>query len=360
MTRNKLDIPQREKAGATTFSKYDFQYHWALYKALSLTKESRDYIVLIEQHEDVVIGDSLDGNLVKYSFNQVKTTAGKYTTQKMVKRTKRKSNILPSVLGKLLSYQTRFEHPEDVVGDYCLVASEGFNVKLKDSKLYQDFYVSDMVDDEARVLSDAIKKELNGTDLPVNLHFLEPKLPSKGFRDNLMGFITNVMSDIFGNSYGAQDVYRTLIDEFHSKGQVALDFRDWETLKNEKGITSITINNVIKKFTDRCPESEVMSRVDDFIAEFQISAIAKGSLRNQISSYIIERVNPGSLFYGFSKEISAILANVLVNNPNEDSLTIITEVWNRSSNLITDFYKSKDTHSFMAAVICEIIYMQKA
>ena len=52
---NPLDTTQRETVGAVTFAKYEYQYHWALARALEEHKTTIDYVVLVEHHEDVVL-----------------------------------------------------------------------------------------------------------------------------------------------------------------------------------------------------------------------------------------------------------------------------------------------------------------
>ena len=76
---NPLYTPQREKAGAQTFGKYMYQYHWALYRIFKEHEVGKEYAVFIELHEDIVLADSLEVAQVKFEFNQVKTTTGKYT-----------------------------------------------------------------------------------------------------------------------------------------------------------------------------------------------------------------------------------------------------------------------------------------
>ena len=70
---NPLADQQREKKGAETFGKYDYQYHWAFKKLLDEHKQKKEYAIFIELHEDsnvtaggVVIASDLgnfDGNV---------------------------------------------------------------------------------------------------------------------------------------------------------------------------------------------------------------------------------------------------------------------------------------------------------
>ena len=63
MEDNPLAETQREIAGASTFGKYNFQFHWALCEIIQKHKYKKEYALLIEYHEDVVIADSLESSI---------------------------------------------------------------------------------------------------------------------------------------------------------------------------------------------------------------------------------------------------------------------------------------------------------
>ena len=63
MAENPLAEAQRESAGASTFGKYNYQFHWALCEIIEKHKNKKEYALLIEYHEDVVIADSLDADV---------------------------------------------------------------------------------------------------------------------------------------------------------------------------------------------------------------------------------------------------------------------------------------------------------
>jgi hypothetical protein len=100
MNNNPLAVPQREKSGATTFGKYEYQYHWALCKVIDSQMNNSEYALFMELHEDVVIANSLDINVARFEFNQVKNIATpKYNIDNLTKIKKGEKN---SVIGKLI------------------------------------------------------------------------------------------------------------------------------------------------------------------------------------------------------------------------------------------------------------------
>lgn len=101
---NPLAVAQRESAGAESYDRFEYQYHWALCQAFSAYRNAKDFAVFMEYHEDVIIADSLDKEKVKFTFNQVKANSSvRYTTKSLTKRDKGKKNEKPSLLGKLCS-----------------------------------------------------------------------------------------------------------------------------------------------------------------------------------------------------------------------------------------------------------------
>ena len=66
---NPLAAAQRETAGAQTFEKYEYQYHWALCRILGAHENYNDYAVFIELHEDVVLATSTDESVARFEFN---------------------------------------------------------------------------------------------------------------------------------------------------------------------------------------------------------------------------------------------------------------------------------------------------
>ncbi|MBS3865275.1 DUF4297 domain-containing protein [Proteus mirabilis] len=92
MSKNPLAEAQRESAGASTFGKYNFQFHWALCEIIKKHKSKNEYALLIEYHEDVVIASSLDPENAQFEFYQVKNQGATYTPSSL---TKRKEQIIP-------------------------------------------------------------------------------------------------------------------------------------------------------------------------------------------------------------------------------------------------------------------------
>ena len=73
---NPLADQQREKKGAETFGKYDYQYHWAFKKLLDEHRQKKEYAIFVEFHEDVIFANSLQKETAEFEFYQVKENSG--------------------------------------------------------------------------------------------------------------------------------------------------------------------------------------------------------------------------------------------------------------------------------------------
>lgn len=354
MAKNKLNVEQRERSGAETFEKYDNQYHWALCKAFSLTQKRLDYVIMVEMHEDVIIGDSLDGDAVKYEFNQVKTTDGKYTIKRLTKREKNSKGILSaSVMGKLLSYVKKFENPDDVISSFNLVASNGFNIKLKEERQYSDIILDDMQEDESLSLIEALKTELDLEEIPKNLHFVTSTLPEHDFQNTVLGIVTRIMDEQFNTSHGAVKVYQTLIDDLHKKGVVTFDFKDWDSLLEFKALSSVTVERVIGRFANMWEESSFQQYLGDCITELGKSASYNTALRNEVSNWLTDRTDTSSHFYLFSKCVKHHITEFLQVNEFPPLVDLSLYVWDKIEDEDRIIYKSASTPLFIAIIICE-------
>ncbi len=183
---------QREKSGAETFGKYLYQYHWALYRVLQEHEEKREYAVFVELHEDVVLANSLNKDEVEFEFSQVKTNKNNFTKNSLLK-TKNGS----SVLGKLIE-STSSQNFNKSIAKINLISTGGFNKDFtSDEIVLDDISVSDMPSDKMEELCTAILTELSLDCFPINLHFITPELPDKGFQDFIIGYISKVVFKLY-------------------------------------------------------------------------------------------------------------------------------------------------------------------
>lgn len=286
--RNPLASPQRETAGARTFEKYEYQYHWALCRILGAHELSNDYVVFIELHEDVVLATSSDVTLAEFEFNQVKNISeSPWNSKKLTLRpkgsTKKEKN---SILGKML-LGVRNKPFIDKLNAINLVATCGFNLPPKTEGLKLSIISIGEIHDECiNDIQSAIDKEIGSYPLPKTLTFITPDLPSTGFQDVAIGRISKLVDlSAPGAKCSAQTIYRVLIDDLHRKGSVAFDFTLWSNLVKNKGMTYQDLKRVISAYTENKGIDSFSSDFDNITNEMGLKFNKKVGLRRAFERY---------------------------------------------------------------------------
>ncbi|EHO4503080.1 DUF4297 domain-containing protein [Salmonella enterica] len=317
MERNVLGHAQREISGATTFGKYDFQYHWALCRIIEKHKSNSDYALLIEYHEDVVIADSLYGNSANFEFFQVKNTGKPFTSDALTKREQGADGAKSSILGKLLSSCIGTDY-EARITEIGLVSSSGFSFEQIDKKLKLDIITSgDLSVDCLSGLTEKLKDEIGIALLPENLKFIVPKIKLENQEEFVIGRFAELVNEIFPNSHcNAVNIYRAIIDEIHRKGQNTYDFTVWEKMVEDKSLTShkvkdvIAVNTTSPKFEDFEKDFEYLAKND-----MKWSTLTYRKINKKIKQLFLRRIGHSS---AFDMNIMRIVQQALSSVSEED------------------------------------------
>ncbi len=278
---NPLAVSQREKAGSTTFSKYRYQYHWALFRILHDHSASSDAVIFVELHEDVVFASTQNKSDVKFEFNQVKTTKTPFSAKDLV-RVKNGS----SILGKLMkninnpSFGAQIEKLQ-------LVSAHGFKLKLADPDLELELILFENLDEStSKTIKDALSKELGITDLPENVTMLKPKMSEELFKEVVVDQITELIQKLHPESLTSPaNIYRLLINELYQKGEITTDYTSWNEAVEKKGLTSGTVSSVIETFTNTKSAIEMSGFVDSFCKEMGLTTMESIAMRQGVDRY---------------------------------------------------------------------------
>ncbi|HBN1747667.1 TPA: DUF4297 domain-containing protein, partial [Escherichia coli] len=317
MESNILGHAQRETSGATTFGKYDFQYHWALCRIIEKHKENSDYALLIEYHEDVVIADSLYGSSANFEFFQVKNTGNPFTSDALTKREKGAKGPKNSILGKLLSSCIGTDY-EDRITEIGLVSSSGFSFDQKDNRLKLDIITSgDLSVECLSGLTEKLKAELGIVIFPENLKFIVPKIKLENQEEFVIARFAELVNDIFPNSHcNAVNIYRAVIDEIHRKGRNTYDFTVWEKMVEDKSLTSHKVKDVIAVNTTS-PKFEDFERDFEYLAknDMKWNTLTYRKINKKIKQLFLRRVGHAS---AFDINIMRIAQQALSSVPEEE------------------------------------------
>lgn len=349
---NPLFNSQREKAGAQTFDKYSYQYHWALYRIIREHDMTNEYAVFIELHEDVVISNSLDASIAKFEFNQVKTNKTPFNTFQLVVN-KKGGN---SVLGKLVKSGIAKPYA-NAIESLNLIATNKFSLELKKKDVDLNIIrKEDLSDNQLKELEDALKKELSITELPSNIKFIYSDLPGNNYQTFLIGAIAELINKLFHGSYSnPKDIYTLLIDELYRKGKVTYDFKLWDELLKNKALTSIQVTRVINEFTNLKDEAKIESEFNNICDELGLKSIETKKLKRSFSRYRRQRISNRSSLQIDTTDffIKGIELNIAMGIT--DMKDLIENVQKVIPAKIGKQFSSKDEIS--TALICEYIMM---
>lgn len=285
---NPLAVAQRETAGAQTFEKYLYQYHWALCRILGAHETDNDYVVFIELHEDVVFATSTDESVACFEFNQIKNVSSRpWNTKKLTSVSKAsRKKVKNSILGKI--FQGIRDKPfADKLNSLDLVATCGFNLPPKTEGLKLSIItIGDLHDDCLKDIQAAIDKELGGYPIPNTLRFITPDIPASGFQNFTIGKISNLVDlKAPGAMCNASTIYRVLIDDLYRKGTVAFDFTDWNNLVKNKGTTHGDVEQVISSYTEKKGLEAFEKYLDDILKDLELKSNKRIQVRRAFERY---------------------------------------------------------------------------
>lgn len=284
---NPLLTPQRETAGAVTYEKYEYQYHWALFRALTEYELGHDFVIFVEFHEDVILSTSLESDNANFQFNQIKNVSGApWTTKKITERKKAGKTLKNSVIGKMLQ-GVEGKSFKDKVEQLNLVATCGFKLKLKDSTLNLSLVkVGHLHDDCVKDIENAISKELGPIKLPPTLGFIKPDLPANGFDHFVVSKISEIVdkqgSGMFSN---IRNIYRVLMDDLRKKGVVTTDYENWDELLKNKGLTNLDVSRVASLNVKFVESDKIETIFDQIVAEMGLHIGQRITLKRAYKKY---------------------------------------------------------------------------
>lgn len=354
MNNNPLYVAQREKAGPETFKKYLYQYNWALYRVFEEHEKDNEYIIFIELHEDVILSNSLNKDNALFEFNQIKTTSGKYTDIKLLKKKKMKKGEGNSVLGKLIDSCSTKPYANKIES-INLVSVNGFSLNLKkEGILLESTNISDIDEKIIDKLVFSINEELDISYFPINLNFIIPKLPEINFQENVIGKISLVINKLFPSSTtNSDDIYKLLINELQSKGTITFDYKNWDELLDKKGLSSNNVKEIINKFTQHKKKEEIYKKLHDVLSELDLKILEKKAWEKAFNRYYLEKLgNKTTKQFDIKKSIISVIQDNL--DSSGDSIKILLDKCkeNLDDNIKVYFNDEKELKS---AIICELI-----
>lgn len=221
-----IEFAPDDNSGSSSSNRFAYQINWALYKMLELEQLGRDYMIVMDYHEDVVIIDtSIKENNI--DFYQVKTKKGDYwkPSDLYVTGKDSKGNIKNSILGKLLKHSIDFSKARDYyfVTDSFL-RPENY-VKGKD---FDDSKIpfSKLTPEIQKSIKQNVKKEFGSLKSEVWKHFYisQQQLNIDNYMDTIVGLIQKFIDKKLSK---AEISSSTLYDSLYSEIERVQDYEGY-------------------------------------------------------------------------------------------------------------------------------------
>ena len=228
-----------DNSGSMTSNRFGYQKNWPIYKLLELESLGRDYMIVMDYHEDVIILDS-STKVENIDFYQLKTKSSDYWTKgDLIKsETNAKGEITHSIIGKLLKHSIDFPSARDY---YFVTDTFVANSMLNKGKDFQKAKIpfSKFKPDTQESIKDSIKKEFPNIKDEVWNHFYisQEQLKSDNYKETIIGFLNKFIDQ----KLPVADIKATtLYDSLFSEIESLQDF--------EGAITETDILTVKKSF----------------------------------------------------------------------------------------------------------------
>ncbi|QQK64374.1 DUF4297 domain-containing protein [Cobetia sp. cqz5-12] len=346
------EAPKKEKSGSQTFSKYNYQYHWAFCRALREYEQNNEFALFIEEHEDVVLANSLNVEEATFEFSQVKEVSYKYTVDRLVKKgAKSPTSVIEKLAnnccGKPYSYK---------ISKVCFVSTGEYSFSLHTNDYrFEEIEYSSLSKEESQKIKNSINSLEEADAFCDKLVFIIPDLPRKGFDEVVIGRISNIISSQSPHyNYNSRSIYDVLIREMNRKGENYFDYSKWADALKNKAITSIQIGDVFHRHVTRAPDDIIADGVKDILEEsFQFTALRRTRIRHCFNRYYEKKISNRDPFVASISE--EILSFIAVFPGDKDSIALLGDyVYCNLSEASKEFFDTYD--DYLAALICEILY----
>lgn len=158
-----VQVSPREVSGSSSSNRSDYQKSWAFCLLLKLHLTGKDYLVLFDYHDDVVVLDS-SSNPTAMDFYQVKTKkTGNWTATLLLKREKGSNDQpLSSIAGKMYANKIAFPVAAKTLN---FISNAQFSIKHKNSPnsatVVEGFELAELCRETLQEFSTTIQREHN-------------------------------------------------------------------------------------------------------------------------------------------------------------------------------------------------------
>lgn len=303
----------RERAGATSADRFDYQKDWALCKLLLLHQSSGDYVVAFDAYDDVVV---LNGEAApdKIAFFQIKALGKKQMTlNRILKRDQGANGPLPSIIGKLYYGKILFpDHTEALT----LVSSTPFQVDLLDdaaNSVDKRFLCCNELHTTVQEkIAEQIKEEHSLSAVPPFAEITYFEVSDLPLQDHAI-FARGKLSDFLEglNPSGAFRIsiaYRAIADGIKRKNNYSGEWSDFDDFVRAKGLARAEFERILKAVGAYTDLESLWQRIENRLNTEQVPIRVLRRLRDRFRRYSIDRTSAtDSILSGLEAAVRTVI-----------------------------------------------------
>ncbi len=239
-----------DNSGSTISNRYGYQKNWAMMKMLELERQGRDYMIVFDYHEDIMVIDSLADD-PQIDFFQLKSLRGDYWLMSDLYNAKDGEKI--SILAKLLKHYVDFTRTRD----FYFVTNSFFNntqyTKGKDyiaSKLPFSKFHESIRKKTIEKVQEEIPELKEKVGVWEHLYVSQEQLSVNDYKSELLQEIQKFIDEkIPLGEIKRETMYDALLGEIEGKQNYDDLITDETVLTTRKSITHEEFSNFIKQLS---------------------------------------------------------------------------------------------------------------
>ncbi|AMV35862.1 DUF4297 domain-containing protein [Planctomyces sp. SH-PL62] len=283
----------REASGAMAANRFDFQRDWALCHLFELQEGGKDYVLVMEHHDDVVVLDSpVDPKAV--DCYQIKTADSHWSLTALLRPKKLKKAKGKSILGKMYENCLVFKAS---VRSVNLVSNYPYRMDLKcgtKSDTKDTICLNELADEEADGVIDKIMNEHGLTAPPVFLDLAKLVVTALSVHDHadhakgkLVAFLERERPGI---SIAVGPLYNTLYDELRRKANYEKQGLDYDGVLKHKAISRAQFTGLISKLREEKKFEREWPAIDAKLASEDVGFRELIQIRDACRLFEMERM----------------------------------------------------------------------
>jgi hypothetical protein len=284
----------REASGSVSGNRFDFQRDWAICRLFDLHESGKDYVLVMEHHDDVVVLDSCNDPKAVDCY-QVKTSDSHWSIKDLLRQKALKKTKANSILGKMYANYLIFDAATQSVN---FVSNYAFRVTLEcgsKSDRKESIILSELESDVAKAVVDQVAAEYGIADPSSFLSLAKLIVTTLSLEDHadhakgkLVAFLDRERP---GVALPVGSIYKTLYEELRRRANYEKQGLDFDGILKNKAISREDFSRYIARAREVKKIENDWPTINAQLAAEGLGFIELSQIRRGCREYEIERMN---------------------------------------------------------------------